>query len=73
MKYSFDRTAVKDGFKVELDTCADYGCWEWPDGSEGGGLWLSGGELEDYDGVFELPRPVVGALRDLGVAVSDDV
>ena len=54
-----------------------YGCWEYPDGSEGGGLWFSRSvshtklELIDYDGVYELHRAIVEALRGAGYVLDD--
>lgn len=33
------------------------------------GLWVEGGELVDYDGVFSLPREVATVLREAGVRV----
>lgn len=32
----------------------------------GGGLWLEGMEVTDYDGVFELPKEVREALKAEG-------
>jgi len=60
---------------VQIDTAARYGYWDYPDGSEGGGLWFGTDmgclELLDYDGAYELPKQVVKALRDYGVFVGD--
>ena len=36
-----------------------------------GGLWITDGELRDYDGVASLPLAVVARLRGLGVVVDD--
>lgn len=60
---------------VKIDPAALYGYFEFPDGSEGGGLWFdrdANGKLDlvDYDGVYELPKKVVQALRDYGVYVE---
>ena len=61
---------------VKIDTASLYGYFEHRDGTEGGGLWferLDSGALEllDYDGVFELPRPVVAALRAAGYVLDE--
>lgn len=69
--------------KVGIDTASLYGYWERKDGSEGGGLWFSREligsrldqkgplELMDYDGAFELPRPVISALLAAGVVLDE--
>lgn len=57
---------------VRVDTGAQYGYWEYRDGTEGGELWFAecddAGTLElaDYVGAVELPRAVVRALRAAG-------
>lgn len=64
------------GGVVQIDPDALYGYWEYPDGTEGGGLWFEQGsgylELVDYDGAFELPRKIVSILRGHGFRVGDD-
>ena len=35
-----------------------------------GGLWFDNKELTDYDGVFELPQPVINKLKELGYDTS---
>lgn len=42
------------------------------DGEAIGGLWITDGELTDYDGVFSLPREVCEMLRSDGIKVSAD-
>jgi hypothetical protein len=76
MSYNFNVQLAQQGFKIEVDTAANYGCWQFPDGSEGGGLWFEVSEtstpgdagrvltLSDYDGVFQLPKAVIAALLD---------
>lgn len=86
MTYNFDITLRPwgpDYGVVEIDTDALYGYWERMNGSEGGGLWFCRElidsrldrkgplELVDYDGAFELPRPVVVALRAAGVVLDE--
>lgn len=61
---------------VRIDTASLYGYFEHKNGSEGGGLWferLDNGSLEliDYDGVFELPRSVVAALKAHGYVLDE--
>lgn len=62
--------------RIEIDTSARYGCWEYQSGIEGGGLWFDRNgeamELIDYDGAFLLPRRVISALREYGVVVDGD-
>lgn len=39
----------------------------------GGGLWFDNNmNLTDYDGVIELPKEVVQAIRDLGFYVGEE-
>ena len=38
----------------------------------GGGLWFEGKNLIDYDGVFELPKEVIWAVRKLGFHVGEE-
>lgn len=67
----------KAGHEIEImsDT---YGYFTLRDGSEGGGLWFEGSdrlnksELIDYDGVYELPLPIIEALREHGFIVDKD-
>ena len=37
-----------------------------------GELWFEGGELTDYDGVFELPKEVIEAIENAGFVVDDE-
>ena len=45
--------------EVEGDNCA-------------GELLFDGNELVDYDGVIELPKEVIQAIRDLGFYVGEE-
>lgn len=88
MTYNFNITLRSSkGHKVDIDEAQLYGCWEYKDGSEGGGLWFcaevigapDGAEtpsgklmLQDYDGVSELPASIVVALREAGYLVDED-
>jgi hypothetical protein len=61
---------------VGIDTLMCHGYWEYADGEEGGELLfevLEDGRLElvDYDGAFQLPRPVVAALTAHGIAIDE--
>ena len=39
----------------------------------GGGLWFDNNmNLTDYDGVIELPKEVIQAIRDLGFHVGEE-
>lgn len=72
MAYNFIITlSTPKGHKIEIDPQADYGYWEWPDGSEGGGLWFADKELMDMDGHWELPKPYVELLRTNGYILDD--
>lgn len=75
--YTQHATAEPSGATVHIDPDANYGCWEYRDGTEGGGLWFEptpGGaaELIDYDGAYELPKGVPAAIRELGYVVDAD-
>lgn len=37
-----------------------------------GELWFEAGELYDYDGVFELPKEVIEAIKNAGFVVDDE-
>jgi len=68
-------TAEPSGANVHIDPEANYGYWEYRDGTEGGGLWFAptpGGRVEliDYDGAFELPSGTVAAIRSMGYEVD---
>ena len=77
MTYNFNKTLHSTkGHKIQIDDNAMYGCWEYPNGSEGGGLWfvlLLDGRIEmgDYDGVFELHPTIITALREAGYFVDE--
>lgn len=56
---------------------APYKCRGWFDHEEygdecGGSLWFDNNmNLTDYDGVIELPKEVIQAIRDLGFYVGE--
>ena len=78
MKINYTQHLTKGKYEVHVDPVALYGWFEHETlGDEsGGGLWfgLENGvtSLMDYDGVFQLPKPVVDALRELGYYVNPE-
>ncbi len=78
-QYNFDLTLKhKLGSKIQIDTKALYGYFEFSDGTEGGGLWFSPFnacecklELQDYDGVFELDNTFLNMLHTAGFSIED--
>ena len=76
--YNFTVTlTTPKGHMILIDPEQMYGCWEYPDGGEGGGLWFAlyqppaAVELIDYDGVYELPEDIVEALRGAGYFLDE--
>lgn len=62
-------------FYVEIDPEKHHGWFEHEEhGDEyGGGLWFDNDmNLTDYDGVFELPKEVIQAIRSLGFYVGEE-
>ena len=51
-------------FKVIIND-DNTGYFEHDELGELGGLWFSSGELYDYDGVYELPKSVIKAIKSL--------
>ena len=78
MAYNFNKKATVGKWLVEVDTEAKYGYFENQNSGGGGGLWFELQddtkelELVDYDGVFELPKDVAKALRDMEINVEGD-
>ena len=73
--YVYDKKKDTKSFHVEISTSKKYGWFEHHTrGDEcGGGLWFDNElRLIDYDGVFELPKEVIQAIRDLGCSVSKE-
>jgi hypothetical protein len=81
-EYNFDvKIVAPEGNEIGIDTLACYGYFTRRDGSEGGGLWFNidtsapdGSnrlELYDYDGMTELPKAVVTALRSRGILLDE--
>lgn len=83
MGYNFDKVAKVRKWEVKIDSAANYGSFEHDDFGEGGGLWFEVSDqstqgdagrklvLIDYDGVYELPKDVIEAIRSLGYIVED--
>lgn len=85
MTYNFDTKLTTINFTIQIDTQAHYGYFEHNTKGDNcaGGLWFQtvpmseAGlqkkvELIDYDGVFALPKEVVGVLRTAGYIVDED-
>lgn len=64
-------------YTVEVDPANRYGYFEHNIRGGGGGLWFENTEegklgLVDYDGVFELPGPIIDILREGGFIVGKE-
>lgn len=75
-QYNFNLTLQhKLGAKIQIDTESLYGYFEYPDGTEGGGLWFSKFQdrldLIDYDGVVELGTTFLNMLNTAGILVEE--
>lgn len=61
---------VESEITVNIDRETGKGGVEWNvdelEITTGGGLWFEGNELVDYDGVFELPAPLIEFLKNEG-------
>lgn len=83
-QYNFNvKLKSEKGHEIGIDTWANYGHWERPNGEEGGGLWFVVApnqpkrinehcvlELTDYDGTSCLNSSIIKALRDHGIVVD---
>lgn len=83
--YNFNKKTQSGHYEVQVDTESQYGYFEHDElGDEsGGGLWFEQSaekdtdgnfklELMDYDGVSELPKSVIKALREMGFIVGEN-
>jgi len=70
MAYNFDKKTIIRNWEVCFDSNAQYGCFEYEINGTEGGLWFVDNELTDYDGVYELPKPVIEALQGFGLNVD---
>ena len=73
--YNFDKMTRIGDFETHLCTDKLYGCFEDVEDGGEGGLWFERKKdgtlaLCDYDGYFELPKPVIQALIQFGCDVS---
>ena len=64
-------------FEVIVNPWLERGSFEWvgstnEDGEIAGGLWFKDDLLIDYDGVFDLPKEVIEALKQLGFRTEED-
>lgn len=64
--YKFNQVLSIPNYTIEIDTAAAYGYWQNESTGTEGGLWFSGRELVDYDGVYQLPGRVDAALVAAG-------
>lgn len=77
-EYTFDKHDEIGYWTIDVDTNDWYGCFEHIADGEGGGLWFERDEtdgklrLTDYDGVTELPKDVILALRRFGFIVDTE-
>jgi hypothetical protein len=73
MSHDFTTNIDTENFEIRVSESTQYGYFEHNTlGDEcGGGLWFIGDELVDYDGVFQLPKEVVEALRNHGFLLDD--
>jgi hypothetical protein len=76
MIYTFDKKAQVGQQLVQIDSKAQYGCFEHQElgvaGSRGS-LWFDVNKsLIDFDGVTQLPRNVIKGIRQLGYIVDPD-
>lgn len=74
MTYTFTLDISTANYEIKIDIEKQYGYFEhFSHGDEvAGGLWFSGKELIDYDGVFELPEEVVDSLKLWGCIFEEN-
>lgn len=76
IQYNYDiKIQHNNGATIEIDSKELYGYFEFPDGTEGGGLWFSPDgkgmfELADYDGVATLKTYFLNMLHSAGVYIE---
>jgi hypothetical protein len=76
MSYNFDLDILNDKYTIKIDTHAKYGYFEHNIFGEdrSGGLWFDDQNmLTDYDGVTELPKPVLYALIKTNRIYPDEI
>jgi hypothetical protein len=69
------KTIETKNFYIQVDTDNKHGYFEHhEEGDEYAvELWFEDGELEDFDGVYSLPKEVAVALNELGLKVDIDL
>lgn len=70
-KYNYTIDLSSGDWDVKIDPAQNYGYFEYTGGTnEGpeiqGGLWFNELDLQDYDGVYKLPKAVVDILKGAG-------
>ncbi len=71
--YNFDIKLETKNFEVSISTSDSYGYFEHKTRGDdcAGGMRFDGKELVDYDGVFELPKEVVMAIKEVGYVFDE--
>jgi hypothetical protein len=72
MSHNFTIKKISGKWHVAISPSSNYGYFEHDTSGRSGGLWFKAKALTDYDGVFELPREVVKALRSEGYRVASE-
>lgn len=70
--YNFTHKTENGKWEIAIDKAAQYGYFENMNSGGGGGLWFEQNRMSDFDGVFELPKDVIKAIRQLGFTVPRD-
>lgn len=74
-EYKFDNGAWVCVYSGDED---GDGSWEYQSDEDDeetyfeGGLWFEEKEVVDYDGIYELPKEVKLAIRDMGYEIEED-
>jgi hypothetical protein len=67
--HDYTETLESGNWLIKISPTTEYGYFENQDTGGEGGLWFTGNELYDYDGMFELPKLVADALQGAGYVV----
>jgi hypothetical protein len=70
-QYVFDLNLSTPQYAIEISTADNYGYFQNNTTGTEGGLWFDGLRLSDYDGVYDLPKPVYTALVNAGFKLED--
>tara|TARA_R100000544_G_scaffold21201_1_gene10399 strand:- start:299 stop:538 length:240 start_codon:yes stop_codon:yes gene_type:complete len=77
MKVSTTFNDNNHDYEVHMDTAEGYGWFELCGANEHtedehaeGGIWCEGMEITDYDGVYEMPKPIIDWLEEQGFDIS---